>query len=79
MYDCKLESSLRRDNLVGEFSSEDDNDPIYEFVVESEEKVDSEADLEDLVVEDNAIFQILRRRLMKLILVMRSIGQQEIE
>ena len=37
-------------------SSEDDNDPIYEPVVDSKNNVDSDVDLKDLVVEDDAIF-----------------------
>ena len=48
-------------------------------MVDSEENVDRDANLEDFVVELMQFFQILRRGLMKMILVMRSIGQQEIE
>ena len=65
-YDYITQSPLRWDDLVGEVSLENDNDPIYEHVLEFEENVDNDADLEDFVVEDDAIFffQILRRRLM---------------
>ena len=49
---------MRWDNLVGEVSSEDGNDTIYELVVESEYNVDNDA---DLMVEDNAIFSDLEK------------------
>ena len=52
---------MRWDDLDVEVSSEDDNDPIYVPVVESEENVDSDAYLKDLVVEDNAIFSNLHK------------------
>ena len=47
---------MRWDDLVGEVSSKDDNNPIYEPMVEYEENVDTDVDMEDLVVEDKAIF-----------------------
>ena len=73
-YDCIPQSPLRWDDLVGEVSSENDNDPTYEHVLDFEENVDNDADLEDFVVEDDAIFffQILRKRLMLNMLTIRG-------
>ena len=38
-----------------------DNDPIYWRVAEYEENVKNDADLDDLVVEDDAIFSDLEK------------------
>ena len=52
---------MRSDDIVGEVSLEDDNDPIYQPVVEFEENVESDVDLEDLVAEDDAVFLDLEK------------------
>ena len=38
-----------------------DNDPIYWRVVEYEENVKNDADLDDLVVEDDVVFSYLEK------------------
>ena len=52
---------MRWDDLVGEISLEDDNDQIYQPIIESEENVKNDADLEDFLVEDDAVILDLEK------------------